>query len=117
MQVGAEFGNYVPCWKYGAPERETQMLHATWAGELLGRPIWAVGWRGGTRRTVAIRYQDGEYRAETIDASAGCANLMGFVNSRGGEALVAANREIDEVAMYSFGSCSVLPVRTRSDRA
>ncbi len=97
-----EFGNYVPCWKYGAPEKDTEMLHATWAGELLGRNTWCVGWRKGTRSTIAIWYEDGAYRTETIDTATGCANLMHFVNAAGQDVLVGTNREIDEVAMYTL---------------
>lgn len=93
------FGSYVPCWKYPAPEAETEMLHATWAGELLGRPAWVVGWRKGTRGTVAIRYENGAYRAEPIDSGAGCANIMRLENS---DVLVAANRESDEIVMYTI---------------
>ena len=97
-----DFGNYVPCWKYPAPEKETEMLHATWAGELLGKPTWAVGWRKGTKSTIAITYQDGAYKTEFIDQNTGCANLMHFVNTAGQDVLVGTNREIDEVAMYTI---------------
>ena len=97
-----EFGNYVPCWKYDAPEKETGMLHATWAGTLLGKPTWAVGWRKGTKCTIAITWEDGAYRTEFIDRDTGCANLMHFVNAAGRDVLVGTNREIDEVAMYTF---------------
>ena len=47
-------GNYVPQWKYSRPEAETEMIHATWAGNLQGKPTWIVGWRKGTRDTIAI---------------------------------------------------------------
>ena len=97
-----DFGNYVPCWKYPAPEKETEMLHATWAGTLLGKPAWCVGWRKGTRCTIAITYEDGAYRTEFIDKATGCANLMHFVNAEGKDVLVGTNREIDEVAMYTI---------------
>lgn len=95
-----EFGNYVPCWKLPIPEKETGMLHATWAGELLGKPTWVVGWRKGTKSTIAITCEGGEYKYEFIDQNTGCANLMHFVNAAGQDVLVGTNREIDEVAMY-----------------
>ena len=97
-----EFGNYVPCWKYPAPEKETEMLHATWAGEMLGKPTWCVGWRKGTRCTIAVTYENGAYKTEFIDKATGCANLMHFVNKDGKDVLVGTNREIDEVAMYTI---------------
>ena len=95
-------GNYVPQWKLGLPEKDTEMIHATWACTLLGRPTWIVGWRKGTRDTVAITWdaQAGTYRTEYIDRSTGCANAMHFVNSQGKDVVVGTNREIDEVAMY-----------------
>lgn len=95
-------GNYVPQWKFGRPEAETEMLHATWACTLLGRPTWIVGWRKGTRDTIAISWdaQAGDYHVDYIDHSTGCANAMHFVNSRGQDVIIGTNREIDEVAMY-----------------
>ena len=95
-----EHGNYVPQWKYDRPEAETEMIHATWAGTLLGRPTWVVGWRKGTRNTIAITWKDGAYQTEAIDQNTGCANVMHFV-SGGKDVLVGTNREIDEVAMYT----------------
>lgn len=97
-----EHGNYVPQWKYDRPEAETEMLHATWAGTLLDRPVWVVGWRKGSRNTIAISYRDGAYQTEFIDQNTGCANLMHFVNRNGEDVLVGTNREIDEVAMYTI---------------
>ena len=95
-----EHGNYVPQWKYSRPEAETDMLHATWAGTLLGKPTWVVGWRKGTKDTIAITWADGTYRTEYIDRDTGCANVMHFVNKDGKDVIVATNREIDEAAMY-----------------
>jgi len=94
------FGSYVPRWKLPIPEEETEFLHATWAGELCGRPAWVVGWRKGTRKTIAITCQDGVYQTEIIDENTGCANAMHFVNKDGKDVIVATNREIDEAAMY-----------------
>lgn len=95
-------GNYVPQWKYPAPEADTEMLHATWAGDLLGKPTWVVGWRKGTRDTIAITWADGTYRTEYIDRNTGCANVMHFVNQSGQDVIVGTNREIDEVALYTI---------------
>ena len=95
------FGNYVPTWKLPFPEADTDFLHATWSGMLAGVPAWVVGWRKGTRQTIAITYADGAYKTEVIDSNTGCANLMHFVNKDGKDVLVATNREIDEAAMYT----------------
>lgn len=95
-------GNYVPQWKFGKPEKETDMIHATWACRLLGKPTWIVGWRKGTKDTVAITWDGeiGDYHVDYIDRNTGCANAMHFVNAKGQDVVVGTNREIDEVAMY-----------------
>ncbi len=97
-----EHGNYVPQWKFGRPEAETEMVHATWACKLLGKPSWIVGWRKGTKDTIAISWGEGDYVVDYIDRNTGCANAMHFVNSDGKDVIVATNREIDEVAMYTI---------------
>lgn len=97
-------GNYVPQWKYGRPESETEMLHATWTCNLLGKPTWIVGWRKGTKNTIAVTWdaEAGTYRTEYIDQNTGCANALHFVNKDGKDVIAATNREIDEVALYTI---------------
>ena len=98
-----EHDNYVPQWKYDRPEKDTEMIHGTWSCELLGKPTWIVGWRKGTKDTIAITWDEaaGTYHTEFIDRSTGCANAMHFVNKEGKDVIIATNREIDEVAMYT----------------
>jgi hypothetical protein len=99
-----EYGNYVPQWKYDRPESETEMLHATCTCTLFGKETWIVGWRKGTKNTIAITWDEEakNYKTEFIDQNTGCANIMHFVNSDGKDVLVGANREIDEVALYTI---------------
>jgi len=99
-----EFGNYVPQWKYSAPEKETEMIHATWADTILGKPTWVVGWRKGTKDTIAITWdaEAGDYKTEFIDRNTGCANAMHFVDKNGKDIVIGTNREIDEVAYYTI---------------
>lgn len=97
-----EHGNYVPQWKYSRPEAETEMIHATWACELLGKPAWVVGWRKGTKDTIAITWGDGDYKVDFIDKNTGAANALKFVNKDGKDVVICTNREIDEVAMYTI---------------
>ena len=87
-------GAYEPVWEY--PEK-CEFLHATWAGELFGKPAWYVGSRKGDRRSMVITYEGG-YRAEIFDNGAGAANAMLLDTDR----LVMTNREVDEIAIYSF---------------
>ena len=44
----------------------------------------------------------GDYHTETLDQPAGSANVMHYVNSSGTDVIIAANREHDEIAMYTF---------------
>ena len=97
-----EHDNYVPCWKLPLPEAQTEMVHATWACNLLGKPSWIVGWRKGTKDTIAISWGEGDYVVDYIDRNTGCANAMHFVNKDGKDVIVATNREIDEVALYTI---------------
>ena len=99
-----EHDNYIPQWKLPLPEKQTEMLHATWSGTLLGRPTWIVGWRKGTKSTVAITWdaEAGDYRMDYIDTDTGCANAMVFTRSDGAEIMVGTNREIDELAYYTL---------------
>lgn len=97
-----EHGNYVPQWKLPIPEAQTEMVHATWACNLLGKPSWIVGWRKGTKDTIAISWGEGDYVVDYIDRNTGCANAMHFINKDGKDVIVGTNREIDEVAMYTI---------------
>ena len=99
-----EFDKYVPQWKYGAPEKDTEMVHATWADTILGKPTWIVGWRKGTRGAAAITWdaEAGNYRADLFDSATGMANALHFIRSDGKDIVVGTNREIDELAYYVF---------------
>ena len=97
-------GNYVPQWKYPVPEKDTEMLHATWADTVLGKPAWIVGWRKGTKDTIMITWdaEAGTYKYEFIDKNTGCANALHFIDKDGKDIIVGTNREINEVAYYTL---------------
>lgn len=100
-----ENGEYEKVWSLPFEESVSEMIHATWAGRLQsGRPVWCVGWRKGNRQSVLIRYDAAkhDYAVETIDVNAGAANFMHLVNDQMQDVLVATNREIDEIAMYTL---------------
>lgn len=96
-------GHYLPQWKYPAPEADTGMIHATWADTVLGTPTWIVGWRKGTKDTIAITWdaKAETYHTDFLDRNTGCANAMHFVNSQGQDVIVCTNREINEIALYT----------------
>ena len=51
---------------------------------------------------MAISYDParGDYVTALLDSGAGCANAMAWVDGAGRDCVVAANREIDQVALY-----------------
>ena len=84
-------------------EREKKMpfIHAIYGGKVNG--VWNafVGNREADRELVRIFYNDGEYHVEVLDQGAGPANCMFFKN--GDEMkIIAANRETDEIALYTL---------------
>ena len=98
-----EHDNYVPQWKYSAPEKENEMIHATWVDNILGKLTWVVGWRKGTKDTILITWdaEAGNYKTEFLDRNTGAANALHFVDKDGKDIIVCTNREIDELAYYT----------------
>lgn len=91
-------GVYEKIWEYPEP---LEMLHATWACRIQGEPVWLVGHRKGARDLLLVRWEQGCWRTERIDRDCGSANVFHFVNSRGEDVIVSANRETDEIALYT----------------
>ena len=84
---------------YEYPE-DAEFAHAIYGGDLCGKPAFVVGHRKGKRNLFAITCDEhGHYEFETIDADCGPANIYHYVHD-GKDILIAANREIDEIAMY-----------------
>lgn len=76
--------------------------HSIYGGTLLGRPVAVIGHREGARDLLAFTWDAaGCFAAEVLDHGCGSANICKFL--RGGqEVLLSANRESDEVALYTF---------------
>lgn len=87
---------------YEHPEK-LPFLHAITAGTVYGRPVVFVGHRGGAMRLLGFWYDRarGTYCTDVLDEHAGTANCMLFERS-GHPALLAANRELDQVAIYDI---------------
>lgn len=87
---------------YDFPE-DAEFTHAIYGGDLCGIPSFVVGHRKGKRNLFVIRYhqETGTYGYEIIDENVGPANVLHFVKD-GKDVLVAANREIDEIAYYTI---------------
>lgn len=93
-------GIYSKVYEY---EKETKFLHAIYGGDLKGKPVAVIGHREGERNLIVFSYDKsrGTYQAEVIDENCGSANVMKYTYEDK-EILISANREIDEVAMYTF---------------
>ena len=87
-------------------EKVMPFLHAIWGEEIDGRVYAFIGNREGDRDLIAL-YWDGErYTFDTLDQHAGAANVL-CVRSGEKHLLFAANRETDEIALYTLesGAC------------
>lgn len=95
-----ENGAYVQAYRY--PEA-LPFLHAICGGTVYGRPTVYTGNREGDRLLLGFWYDGakGEYTFEEVDRGCGPANCLLFERD-GHPALLAANREIDEIAVYDI---------------
>lgn len=91
-------GQYRKVYQY--PEK-AEFLHAIWSGELAGKPVAILGHRKGARRLFALLWTGESYSFKTIDDDCGPANVYGY-SYNGKDRLIAANREINQIAMYVF---------------
>ena len=76
-------------------------LHAIWGAEIGGRVYGFIGNREEDRDLFAIYWNGKEFICDMLDQGAGAANVMHF-RAAGKDMLLAANRETDEVAVYTL---------------
>ena len=78
-------------------------IHAIWGKELNGVPYGFVGNRQEEMNLLAFYYdrEAGKYVVDELDRGSGAANVM-FYELNGEPKLLAANRETDEIAVYSL---------------
>ncbi len=92
-------GQYQKVWQ---KDGNHQMWHATYACAILGKPAWLVGDRKGERDLMMITWVDGNFQVTTLDHDVGPANVMCFQNKDGEDVVIAANRETNQVALYTL---------------
>lgn len=86
---------------YEHPEK-LEMLHAIDCGIIKGKTCIIFGYRKQNRELMCLYYEAGKgYRTEIIDKGCGPANVHFFQNA-GKEKILAANREVDEIALYTY---------------
>lgn len=85
---------------YQYPEK-AEFLHAIWSGKLGGKTVVVLGHRKGARRLFALLWEHGHYTFKTLDDDCGPANAYGYTYE-GEDILVTTNREINQIARYTF---------------
>lgn len=84
-------------------EKPTEFTHAIYGGMLCGKPAIVIGHRKAERNLLVFTYNEvtKEYEVQVIDEDCGPANVYHY---RKGDTdiLIATNREIDEIAMYTL---------------
>lgn len=87
---------------YEYPEK-AEFLHAIWSCELEGKPTVVIGYRKGARRLMTFTWDAAKqtYAFKTLDDDCGPANAYAY-HLDGKDYIISTNREIDEVAMYTF---------------
>ncbi len=93
-------GKYQKVYTYDSAE----FAHAIYGGSLLGKPTVIIGHRKGKRNLLQFTYnkQTASYEVAIIDSDCGPANVFKYTQDDGSEVLISTNREIDEIAMYTF---------------
>jgi len=82
------------------PEKR-EFMHAIWGGVLAGEKCAVIGHRKGNRDLLRISMKDGEFAYEVIDHDFGPANCWVFSHPDGNDRIIAANRETNQVALYT----------------
>ena len=84
-------------------EKTVEFVHAIWGGDIGGIPTVVIGHRKGERDLLAFTYDKEKktYQAERIDHDCGPTNVYAYKYD-GRDILIAANREIDEIARYEL---------------
>lgn len=86
-----------------AYEKPAEFTHAIFGGSLCGRPAVVIGHRKGDRDLLAFTWdQEQGYQVQVLDHDRGPANVYKYEKD-GKSILIAANRETDEIAMYTLG--------------
>lgn len=93
-------GQFKKVYEYG---KSVEFAHAIYGGRLCGREALVVGHRKGERNLLAFLWnkERQEYYTEVIDCDCGSANVFHYEKD-GKDFLVSANREVNEVALYTL---------------
>lgn len=83
-------------------EHEYEFGHVVWGGTLAGKPSFVIGGRKGNRELNVFQVaENGDIQHVTIDNTGGPSNIA-VINKEGYDLILAANREIGEMAVYEI---------------
>jgi len=78
-----------------------EFLHALCKGTIDGASCAIIGHRKGNAELILLRYENGCFTTQVIDNGFGPANVS-FFTGKDDDFIVAANRETDQVALYTL---------------
>lgn len=84
-------------------EKKAEFSHAIFGGMLCGKATVVIGHRQGERNLLAFTWNEvvGTYEIQILDQDCGSANVYKYTYG-GKDIIISANREIDEIAMYTL---------------
>lgn len=84
-------------------EHEYEFGHVVWGGRILNKPSFIIGGRQGNRELNCFQMEKGSDRIThfTIDNTGGPSNIA-VLNKEKADMILAANREIGEIAVYEI---------------
>ena len=93
-------GSFIEVYRHG---KRLPFLHAIWGAEIGGKVYGFIGNREEDRDLIAIYWNGEAYVYDQLDQGAGAANVLHF-RAEGKDMLLAANRETDEIAVYTLNA-------------
>lgn len=86
-------------------EHEYEFGHVVWGGTIANKPSFIIGGRKGNRDVVLFQRDDitGNIVETLIDNTGGPSNIA-VINKKDKDVILAANREIGEIAIYEISS-------------
>ena len=83
-------------------EHNYEFGHVVWGGRILGKPSLIIGGRKGNRDVVIYQVDEtGKIKETLVDNTGGPSNIA-VQNLENSDVILAANREIGEVAVYKI---------------
>ncbi|GAB1482593.1 hypothetical protein MASR2M78_14090 [Treponema sp.] len=84
-------------------EHEYEFGHVVWGGKILGKPAFIIGGRKGSRELNLFQWDasSASIKRSLIDNTGGPSNIAVW-NKADSDVILAANREIGEIALYEI---------------